>query len=98
MCFVKPDIYEILQNLHESTCAGVSFLKGYMPPASSLIQKETLAFFGEFFEIFKNAWFYRTPLLAASVFISIREQISILFLTFLLYLMTKILGFFCRLK
>ena len=25
MCFVKPDIYEILQNLHENTCAGVSF-------------------------------------------------------------------------
>ena len=25
VCFVKADIYEISQNLHENTCDGVSF-------------------------------------------------------------------------
>ena len=59
---------EISQNLQESTCAKVSFLIK-LPEACNFIIKETLtqAFPCEFCEISKNNFFYRTPLVAASV-------------------------------
>ena len=50
----------------ENICASVSFLITLQ--ACNLINKETLAqvFSCEFCEIFKNTFFYRTPLVAAS--------------------------------
>ena len=56
-CSVKKVFLEILQTSQESTCARVSFFK-----------KETLSqvFSGEFCEISKNTFSYRTPPVAAS--------------------------------
>ena len=53
-CSVKKVFLEISQNSWEKTCIRVSFLK------------ETLAqvFFCEFYEISKNTFFHRTPLVA----------------------------------
>ena len=52
---------EILQNSQENTCARICFNK---PEPCNFIKKESLAqvFSGEFCEIFKNTFFYRTPL------------------------------------
>ena len=59
-CSVKKLLIEILQNSQENTCARVSFS----------VKKETLTqmFSCEFCEISKNTFYYRTPLLAASVY------------------------------
>ena len=59
-CSVKKVFSEISQNSHENTCAWVFF--------ATLLKKETLAqvLSGEFCEIFKNSFFHRTPLVAAS--------------------------------
>ena len=51
---------EILQNSPKNTCARVSFL---MKLQATLLQ----VFFCEFCEISKNAFFYRAPLVDASV-------------------------------
>ena len=56
-CSVKKVFLEISKNSQENTCASCNFIK-----------KETLTqvFSCEFFEISKNSFFYRTPLVAAS--------------------------------
>ena len=61
-CSAKKLFLEISQNSQENTCARASFL-------IKLIKKEILAqvFSCEFCEISKNTFFYRTPLVAASV-------------------------------
>ena len=59
-CSVKKLLIEILQNSQENTCARVSFS----------LKEETLAqmLSCEFCKISKNTFYYRTPLLAASVY------------------------------
>ena len=54
---------KISQNPQESTCACVSFIQD-----CDFIKKVILAqvFLCEFCEIFKNTYFYRTPLVATS--------------------------------
>ena len=66
--FLKKMFLEISQNSQESTCARVSFLIKLQVEACNLIKKETLAqvFSCEFWEISKNTFFHRTPLVAAS--------------------------------
>ena len=66
-CSVKKVFLEISQNSQENTCARVSFLIKFQ--AGNFIKKETLAqvFCCEFYEIPKNTFFYRAPLLAAFV-------------------------------
>ena len=62
---------EILQNLHENTCARVSFLiKLLVGEACNVIKKEILAqvFSFEFWEISKNTFCYRAPQVAASAY------------------------------
>ena len=56
----------ISQNSQESNCARVSLL--IRSEACNFIKKETLAqlFSCEFCEFFKNTFFYRTALVAAS--------------------------------
>ena len=56
--FMKKVFLKFLQNSQENTCARVSFF----------IKKEALVqvFSYEFFKIFKNTLFHRTPLVAAS--------------------------------
>ena len=58
--FCTKSALKILQNSQKKTCAQVSFC--------NLIKKETQAqvFSCEFCTIFKNTYFYRTPLVAAS--------------------------------
>ena len=64
-CSVKKVFLEILQNSQENTCARVSFLI----KLQATLLKEALAqeFSCEFCEISKNANFYRTASVAASV-------------------------------
>ena len=71
---------EILQNSHENTYARVSFLIKLQTLDLQLYSKETLVqvFSCEFFEIFKNTFPYRTPLVAASVITRKRSFISAL--------------------
>ena len=56
-CSVEKVFLEISQNLHENTCARVSFL--IKPKAYSFIKKENIAqvFSCEFCEISKNTFF-----------------------------------------
>ena len=67
--FCEKVFLEISQNLQENTCARVSFLIKLQSPPATLFKKKTLAqvFSREFCEISKNTFFYRTPLVAASV-------------------------------
>ena len=63
-CFVKKSV------LKRKTPVPESFFKiKLQTSACNFIKKETLAlmFFCEFCEIFKNTFFYRTPLVAASL-------------------------------
>ena len=62
-CSIKKVFLKISQNSQENTCA-----RGLRP--ATLFKKETLAqvFSCEFCEISKNISFYRTPLVAASIF------------------------------
>ena len=57
-CSVKKVFLKISQNLPENTLCQ-----------SLLFKKETLAqvFLSEFYKIFKNTYFYTTPLVAASL-------------------------------
>ena len=68
-CSVKKVFLTISQNVHEKTCARVSFLIKLQALGCSFIKKETLAqvFSCEFCEIFKNNFFQRTRTVAASV-------------------------------
>ena len=63
---------EILQNLQKKTYARVFFLTKKRSQACNFIRKETLAqvFSCEFYEISRNTFVYRTPLVAASVHVS----------------------------
>ena len=67
-CYVKKVFLKIPQNSHGNTCARVSFLIKLQARGLHLIEKETLSqvFSCEFCEIFKNPFFYRTRLVAAS--------------------------------
>ena len=67
-CSLKKLLLEISQISSENTCVRVSFLIKLQPSTCNFIKKETLAqvFPIEICEIFKNAYFYRTPLMAAS--------------------------------
>ena len=67
--FCKKVFLEILQNSQENTCARVSFLIKLQADACNFIEKETLAqlFSCEFYEISKNTFFHRAPLVATSV-------------------------------
>ena len=60
--FCKTVFLEILQNSQENTSARVA-------DACNFIEKETLAqlFSCEFYEISKNTFFHRAPLVATSV-------------------------------
>ena len=71
MCSVQKVFLKIPQNSQESTCARVSFLKKLQVEACNFIKKETLAqvFSCEFWDIFKNTFFHRTPPAAACVFL-----------------------------
>ena len=57
-CSVKKVFLKISQNSEENICARVSFL--------IKLQTWGLTFSSEFWKIFKNIFFYRTPLVAAS--------------------------------
>ena len=63
---------EILQNLQKNTYARVFFFTKKRSQACNFIRKETLAqvFSCEFYEISRNTFVYRTPLVAASVYVS----------------------------
>ena len=69
-CSVKKVFLKISRNLQENTCARFSFLIKLQASGLQLYKKETLAkvFSGEFFEISKNTFSYRTPPVAASEF------------------------------
>ena len=71
-CSVEKVLLEISQNSHENTCEKTLDLQLY--------SKETLVqvLSCEFFEIFKNIFPYRTPLVAASVITRKRSFISAL--------------------
>ena len=62
-------ILKISQNPQENTCDGDSFIIKLQVKACNFIKKETLAqvFSCEFCGIFKNTFFYVTPLVTASV-------------------------------
>ena len=68
-CSVKEVFLKISQNPLENTCTRVSFLiKLKVSGLQFFLKKETLAqvFSCEFCEIFKNTFFYRTTMVAAS--------------------------------
>ena len=69
-CSVRKVFLEISQNSQENTCARFSFLIKLQTPAT-LLKKEALAqvFSCEFCEISKNTFSYRTPRVAASVYL-----------------------------
>ena len=80
-CTIKKVFLEILQNSNENTCASVSFLIKLQASGRSLfIKKEALAqvFSCEIWEIFKNTFSYRTPLVAASKWRTILFSVLIL--------------------
>ena len=70
-CSVKKVFLENSQNSQQNTCARVSFLIKLQPYACNFIKKETLAqvFSCQFYEISKNTLCYKTPLVAASVYL-----------------------------
>ena len=71
MCSAKKLFLELSQSSQENTCTRVSFL---IKLQASAKKKETLVatgVFSEFCEISDNMIFYRTPLVAASVWANI---------------------------
>ena len=80
-CSVKTLLLEISKNSHESTCARVfNKVAGQRPTA--LLKKETLTqvFSGEFGEISKNTFSYRTTPVAASdqfIFLQFQKSLNI---------------------
>ena len=60
-CFVPKLFWKILQNSEKNTCARDSFLIKFQEPLETLVQM----FSCEFYEIFNNTFFMRTPLAAA---------------------------------
>ena len=81
---VKKVFLEISQNSQESNCARVSFFnKVAGPRPATLLKKETLAqvFSCKFCETVKNTFFHRTPLVAASNYISVCRRIKPTFIS-----------------
>ena len=62
----KKVLWKCCKNVQENTCARIFF---NLVAGLNFIKKETLAqmFSYEFCEIFKNQFFYKTPLVVASV-------------------------------
>ena len=60
MCSAKKVFLKLSQNSQENTCVRVSFLVKLQALDSGIL------FSCEFCEIFKNTFFHRTPLVAAS--------------------------------
>ena len=62
-CSAKKEFLEISQNSQENTCAFFNKVA-----SGNYMKKETLAqvFSREFYEILKNIFYYRTPLVVAS--------------------------------
>ena len=60
---------KISQNLHQNTCASVSFFKKLQASVCNFVKKETRAqmFFREFCEIFKSTYFIEHLWATASV-------------------------------
>ena len=78
-CSIRKVFLKISKNSQENTCASVSFLIKLQASACNIIKKGILAqvYSVRFCEIFKNTFFYRTPLVAASqlwVYILTNEQ------------------------
>ena len=112
-CSVKKVFLEISQNSQENTCAKVYFLIKLqadtcvrvsflikLQAACIFIKKETLAqvFFCEFWEISKNTFFYRTPLVAASEKVQGifgETFISALLCSAVFHLQNRVSNFFC---
>ena len=74
--FCEKGVLKVLQNSHENTGASVSFLTKLQAEAEAcnFIEKETVAhmFSCEFCKFSKNTFLYRTPPVAASIFITYR--------------------------
>ena len=68
-CSVKKVFLKVSQNSQENTSVRVSFLIKLRPEACIFIKKESLAqvFYCEFYKNFKKTFFYRIPLVVASV-------------------------------
>ena len=84
---MKKVFLKISQNSQENTCARVSFLLK-LQAFCDLTRKEILAqvFSCEFCEICKNTYFYRTPLVAASVQMKLKIKFSDWQWSFTLYI------------
>ena len=85
-CSIRKVFLKIPKNSQENTCTIVSFLMKLQASACNFIKKGILArvYSVRFCEIFKNTFFYRTPLVAASqlwVYILTNEQ-NLFFFTF----------------
>ena len=67
---VENVFLEISQNSQQNICARVSFLKKLQAVGTGFWYSESLAqlFSCKFSEIYMNTFFYRTPLVTASVF------------------------------
>ena len=76
---MKKVFLEISQNSQENTCARVSFLIKLQAGACKFIKKESLAQVSsrEFWEISKNTFFYRTPLVDASDMYTIDHSLNL---------------------
>ena len=74
------------QNSQENTCVRISFLINLSASAFNFIKNETLAklFSCKLYEIFKNTFFYRIPLLAASTVCIYKTNTCIFCLTLFL--------------
>ena len=67
--FCKNGVLKISQNSKENICVVVSFLKCFRPQACNFIKIETptQVLSCDFWQIFKNSFFHRTPPVVASV-------------------------------
>ena len=70
---VKKLLLNISQNWQLNNCARVLFFVKLQAKTCNFIKKETLTqvFFCEFYEIFRNNFFHKAPLAAASVMSSL---------------------------
>ena len=72
--FCKKEFLKVPQNSQENTCARFSLL--FKSQASGLKKNLALVFSCRFFEVFKNAFFYRTPLEASSADIRFHKLVE----------------------
>ena len=76
-CSVKKMLWKFLKQIHRKTLVPESLFQNICGPRSwNFIKKETLTqmFSCEFWDIFINTYFYRTPLVAAS---GLRKYLSL---------------------